>query len=230
MTLYFEPLLILFVSTTISCFGRLHSSVKTKFTAVSRDNSVVPILNYRMAMPAHRIGNFLGFYFEALACADMVGMNFKANDDGQLIAHHNQFVRGPVRDDRLHAFVSALPHDRNPLTIGIGELFLNLIRFSEFIQYLLLAVNESTYVHRMKQHCQCEAFCYTYHTGAWQHRIALLGNVFTNAMASVLSQSHNIPVQSIISNGVQSLISLKFDQTKNNVEVTSRGQSAKAGG
>jgi hypothetical protein len=123
MTRYFEPLLILFVSTIISCFGRLQhqsstsSSVKTKFTVVSKDNSVVPILNYRMAMPAHRIGNFLGFYFEALACADMVGMNFKANDDGQLIAHHNQFVRGPVRDDRLHAFVSALPHERNSLII-----------------------------------------------------------------------------------------------------------------
>lgn len=92
------------------------ASVRTKFSTVSKDDSTVPILNYRMAMPAHRIGNFLGFYFEALACADMVGMNFKANDDGQLIAHHDQFVRGPVRDDRLQAFVSALPHNRNPIT------------------------------------------------------------------------------------------------------------------
>jgi hypothetical protein len=82
----------------------------------------------------------------------------------------------------------------------------------------------------MKQYCQCEAFCYTYHTGAWQHRIALLGSVFTAAMARVLSQSHDIPVQTILSKGVESLISLKFDQTKNNVEVTSRGQSVKAGG
>lgn len=92
------------------------ASVRTKFSTVSKDDSTVPILNYRMAMPAHRIGNFLGFYFEALACADMVGMNFKANDDGQLIAHHDQFVRGPVRDDRLQDFVSALPHNRNPIT------------------------------------------------------------------------------------------------------------------
>lgn len=126
--------LLFFVSTVISCLlattrsprfqqgqvGPLphHSSasVRTKFTTVSKDDSTIPILNYRMAMPAHRIGNFLGFYFEALACADMVGMHFKANDDGPLMAHHDQFVRGPVRDDRLQAFVSALPHNRNPLT------------------------------------------------------------------------------------------------------------------
>ena len=75
----------------------------------------------------------------------------------------------------------------------------------------------------MKEHCQCEAFCYTYHTGAWQHRVALLGNVFTTAMATVLSQSHGIPVDSIVNNGAISLKSLKFDRTKNNVEMTARG-------
>ena len=112
--------------------GQQHASsypIKTRFTTVTVDNnnsSQVPILTYRMAMPASRIGNFLGFYFEALACADVIGVHFKAVDDGQLINHFEQYVRSPVKDDRLRYFINALPHNHDAKVASCSIFILNI--------------------------------------------------------------------------------------------------------
>ena len=42
-------------------------------------------------MPASQFDSFLGFYFKALAHADVVGVNIKTVGDGQLINHIEQY-------------------------------------------------------------------------------------------------------------------------------------------
>jgi len=91
--------------------------IRTRFSSISYGSEDSrPTLNYQMALPSSRIGNFLGFYFEALSCASLVGMHFKANNDGQLIAHFERFVNSQIKEDRIQIFLSALPHRVDVLT------------------------------------------------------------------------------------------------------------------
>jgi hypothetical protein len=74
----------------------------------------------------------------------------------------------------------------------------------------------------MKSYCQCDAFCYTYFTGAWRHRVDLIGSVFTTALANVLWKTNQIPVKDILSFGSKSLQELKLENSKN-VEIITQG-------
>jgi len=176
--------------------------IRTRFSSISYGSvDSRPTLNYQMALPSSRIGNFLGFYFEALSCASIVGMHFKANNDGQLIAHFERFVNSQIKEDRIQTFVSALPHS---------------------VEISSPSLNQSFYLDRMKTYCQCDAFCYQYYSGAWRHKVDMIGSVFTNALANVLWKTYEIPMETILLFGSESLRGVKLEKSKN-VEIITQG-------
>ena len=68
--LLFSPLLVI----CINVMNPPNSPIRTRFSSISHESGEALTLIYKLTMPANRIGNFLGFYFEALACADIIGM------------------------------------------------------------------------------------------------------------------------------------------------------------
>ena len=61
-----------FVVISINVHNPPNSPIRTRFSSISYEGQNLT-LTYKLTMPANRIGNFLGFYFEALACADIIG-------------------------------------------------------------------------------------------------------------------------------------------------------------
>ena len=96
--------------TSLTCLNFPSSVTLPRYSKICMER-FTPVLNYKMSMPTNRIGNFLGFYFEAFACADLVNINFKATSDLKLSASYV----GKLREvHKLNIFISSLAITRKP--------------------------------------------------------------------------------------------------------------------
>lgn len=50
-------------------------------------------------------------------------------------------------------------------------------------------------------YCPCVAYCHEYQSSAWRHRVDLLSDALSRAVAEVLSFAHNISADRLVSHG-----------------------------
>lgn len=112
------------------------------------------------------VGNYLGIYFDAIACADLVGAHY--------IAVNSQYIReswaqiDSEATARFDAFLQALPSiipSNHASTKEFGELRKDI-----------------------DKKCPCQLFCWQNPAAAWVQRTELIAQTFGTALKSYLGQ------------------------------------------
>ncbi|RYH12935.1 hypothetical protein EON65_36900 [archaeon] len=158
---------------TKNCWGFNYAGSTRQIAAIKNIAQGLPVVPQRQCVSANEMGNHLGYFFNDLACSDLVGAHF-------VTTYHRLYIiskKDPITDKDintekeahdLYTFLKALPNlviHPNPTNISYARAMVDKV-------------------------CPCILYCWEDQRSPWLKRVDMIGKHMKAAIEQYVNETH----------------------------------------
>lgn len=157
---------------TRNCWGFDYANSARQIAEISNVAQGLPIIPQRQCLSANEMGNHLGYFFNDLACSDLVGAHFVTTYHRLYVINQKDAITmDDINNSKdahdLYMFAKALPNlviHPNPTNISAARTLI-------------------------ETHCPCKKYCWEDTKSPWLKRVDMIGKLMKAALVQYVNET-----------------------------------------